>query len=477
MTHSSKTAPRPPCKRLLVAALDYHRRGWSIVPMAMAKKRPARKWTCYQSNRASEAQVQAWFGKGPRYGIGVVFGAVSRGLASRDFDTLDAYEKWADAHPDLAKILPTVETRRGRHVYCIATAGSIEAIRAALGKPNGTGAIAFDDGELRAGVGCYSMLPPSVHPSGHVYRWEIAPGDEIPVVDLQAAGFVGTLAEGRNAATEKTEQTEQTEAMSEAGSASQLTFAPLPQTALFRSGSGPVSGSGFFSKLEENSTDSTELLLQSALSAPFSPSALSSLLHKRSTEKNGQDAAGNLPEAIEAAIRRALPTRPGERNRRIFQLARELKAIAALASAQAGDLLPFVRRWHELASPLVTTKPWDDTWFDFLHAWRRVKYPAGQEPVALAFERAAAADPPEAARQFERPEIRLLVALCRELQRAAGDAPFFLDARTAGKLFQSDHTTAWRWLRGLCDCGILGLEAAGDFAAHRASRYRYLGPL
>ena len=36
------------------------------------------------------------------------------------------------------------------------------------------------------------------------------------------------------------------------------------------------------------------------------------------------------------------------------------------------------------------------------------------------------ADAPIEAQQYEQASLRLLVKLCRELQRAAGDGPFFL---------------------------------------------------
>jgi bifunctional DNA primase/polymerase-like protein len=211
-SEASKTgsAPQPRQCELLAAALNYRRRGWSIVPMAMARKQPVRKWKAHQSRRASEAQIRAWFANGADYGIGVIFGEVSGRLASRDFDEMEAYQRWADAHQDLARILPTVATRRGMHVYCIAAPGSIEAVRQLLGKP-GTGAIQFADGELRAGIGCYSVLPPSVHPSGHVYRWVVLPGDELPIVDLLAGGFLGEV-KGKRGAVRKSAKAQSNEA-------------------------------------------------------------------------------------------------------------------------------------------------------------------------------------------------------------------------------------------------------------------------
>jgi hypothetical protein len=443
----------PSAATLLAAALEACHRGWSVIPMAVTfdvdgrpgDKKPARRWKQFQTQRAGEKTIRRWFSDPAVNGIGVVFGPISKGLASRDFDVLNEYERWAEAYPDFARRLPTIQTRRGRQVFCIAAPGSVETIRAALGKPDLTGAIHFRDGELRAGIGCYSLLPPSIHPSGHLYRWLIPPTDQIPVVDLAAAGFVGELPEERAHATERTESTE---AMNDGdGDGDQhLTFTPL---------------------------------LRSALSTPFSPSTLSApstLFHRDAPKKNGGVEA--FSEAVEAAIKRSLPSRTGQRNRCVFHLARELKAIPSLADAPANapDLEKIVRKWHKLALPTIATKPWDDSWSDFLKAWPSIRHPAGQEPIRLAFERAKAAVLPEAALKFERPEVQLLIALCCELQRTARDRPFYLACRTAGELLQLPHTRAWRWLDALCNCGILRVDEAGTFATRRATRYRYLPP-
>ena len=61
----------------------------------------------------------------------------------------------------------------------------------------------------------------------------------------------------------------------------------------------------------------------------------------------------------------------------VFELARALKAIPALADAEARDSRDPVRRWHERALPIIGTKPFDETWADFVTAWPRVKHPKG----------------------------------------------------------------------------------------------------
>jgi len=176
--------------------LPYDDLGWSLIPMVLgAEKKPAcRRWKPYQTTRPDRATLRRWFGKG-RPGVAVVFGEISGGesgtaLVSRDFDQMDAYDRWAARCPQLAAALPTVATRRGRHVYGLVKAEDVTQLRRAIGKPAGIGAIDCGDGELRAGVGRYSVLPPSRHPSGHVYQWLRSPFEvPLPIIQLEDAGF------------------------------------------------------------------------------------------------------------------------------------------------------------------------------------------------------------------------------------------------------------------------------------------------
>lgn len=86
----------------------------------------------------------------------------------------------------------------------------------------------------------------------------------------------------------------------------------------------------------------------------------------------------------------------------------------------------------------------------------------------------AKASPPREAAEFKKPQLRLLVALCQQLQRDAGSDPFYLTCRAAGELLRVSHITAWRWLTKLCDYEILRVVETGTFPEHRASRYRYI---
>ena len=61
--------------------------------------------------------------------------------------------------------------------------------------------------------------------------------------------------------------------------------------------------------------------------------------------------------------------------------------------------------------------------------------------------------------------------ICRELQRIAGEKPFHLDCRTAGKVLGVHHVTAWRGLRRLVESGRLRCVRRGDRLKGFASEF------
>ena len=98
--------------------------------------------------------------------------------------------------------------------------------------------------------------------------------------------------------------------------------------------------------------------------------------------------------------------------------------------------------------------------------------------MAKIFKRAIRLEPPKIAveRYPDNGKIKVLVALCRELQLAAGDGSFYLSVRTAGRLLDVTPMTANRWLFLLLSDGILKLVSKGGTAktVRQASRYRYV---
>lgn len=171
---------------LLKQALEYHWLGWCVIPIPRGSKKAQIRWKKYQQARPDESQLRTWFNGNPS-NIAVILGGVSGGLACRDFDSMVAYNEWRENHKTLAERLPTVQTKRGRHVYF---------------KASNCRNMTFNDGELRA-RDVYCLLPPSLHPDGNEYIWLIYPNGQIPELNPFTCG----LAEF----TEETEETDETE--------------------------------------------------------------------------------------------------------------------------------------------------------------------------------------------------------------------------------------------------------------------------
>jgi hypothetical protein len=277
------------------------------------------------------------------------------------------------------------------------------------------------DGEYRGTPGHYCLLPPSAHPDGPVYTWlvPLPKNDLLPALDPDTTGLRRPWDEGR-CNTEDTEGAEDTE--SAEGAADTAPPPSLPELSVFSA-----------------------------------PSVLQA-------------------QAVQLAVESTLPRAERQRNRRLFDLARRLKGIPFLASADLATLRPIVVEWHRRALPFIGTKEFTASWADFIAAWGKVRVPAGQGPVEEAFRRAVKSEPPaRAAALYDEPPVLLLAALCRELQRIAGAGLFYLDCRTAGRLLSIHHTTAWRLLTVLCADGILMAGAKGSQVSGKANEYRYIG--
>lgn len=160
----------------LQAAKSHLARGWSVLPLRARDKRPLILWENLQHRRPSEPDVTEWFHRWPDANIGIVTGEISN-LIVLDIDpkhggdvALEHLEKKFGPLP------PTVEAITGgggRHLYF---AHPIGLTRNRAGLAQGI--------DLR-GDGGYIVAPPSVHPTGGLYKW--APGrapEEITLAPL-----------------------------------------------------------------------------------------------------------------------------------------------------------------------------------------------------------------------------------------------------------------------------------------------------
>jgi hypothetical protein len=187
---------------------------------------------------------------------------------------------------------------------------------------------------------------------------------------------------------------------------------------------------------------------------------------------------GCATESLESdIIARCLPTGPGQRHNRLFQLARALKAIPRYATASPEDLYPVVDAWCERAEPFIRTKSLETNRAEFSRMWREVRTSSAGGFKGLVAAALAAPFPPEA-EWYRGAQLHRLTAVCAALQRHAGGGPFFLSGPMAKDAcgFASDIEAA-RGLKRLVMDGVIRLaqKAARVNGVWRSNSYRWCG--
>jgi hypothetical protein len=168
------------------------------------------------------------------------------------------------------------------------------------------------------------------------------------------------------------------------------------------------------------------------------------------------------------------PTGSHHNNLSLLKLARLFKsyehAIGRTATARELELV--FDRWASLARwfwrPGLTR---DDYYAEFLEVY---SYAHTGLNIELAVGRAKAAPLPEV-QGFTDERIRLLVAICREMQEITGANPFFLPTRTLAEILDVHYSQVARWLRALEVLDIIRL-APGEVrrrGGNRSPRYHY----
>jgi hypothetical protein len=123
---------------------------------------------------------------------------------------------------------------------------------------------------------------------------------------------------------------------------------------------------------------------------------------------------------------------------------------------------------HEFWRPGLTH---DDYYAEFLEVYSYVHTGLN---IELAVGRAKAAPLPEV-EGFTDERIRLLVAICREMQEITGANPFFLPTRLLGKILGVHYSSVARWLRVLRVLQII--YPADSPGGNRCPRYYYGKPV
>jgi DNA-binding transcriptional ArsR family regulator len=173
------------------------------------------------------------------------------------------------------------------------------------------------------------------------------------------------------------------------------------------------------------------------------------------------------------------PTDYHQNNASLFKLGRLVRTFEGMIGRLATEEeLEFVfDRWCLVARdfwrPGLTR---DDYWAEFLEAYSYARMGLDENPIEVAVSRAKAAPLPQV-RGFTDERIRLLAAICREMQELTKDNPFFLPTRKLGEILGVHWTQVARWLRALEALGIIHL-APGEVrrrGGSRSPRYHY-GP-
>ena len=180
--------------------------------------------------------------------------------------------------------------------------------------------------------------------------------------------------------------------------------------------------------------------------------------------------------SVEDALRVSTPTTAHQNYRLALVLARAVKAL----EKQAGkSFTPEQHRnihnqWLTRAAQFLRpgqTK--EDYFMEYLNAYKLAKFPLGSVVLAQALEAAKKKPiPPAALAWTDNPEVRLLAAICRELQIIQGKEPFYLSGRMVQKIFNHEnHATGAKWLRSFCVMQVLTEIKKGS--GLKASRYRF----
>lgn len=147
----------------LQAALDYARRGWPVFPLVERSKTPdgrlARRG--FYDATTDPEQIRQWWTARPAANIGIRTGG---GLVVVDADSEDALTEVIERDAT-ATATAMVRTARGYQLYT-SHYGPVKCKTGVL-----------PDLDLKADGG-YVVAPPSIHPTGVAYSWEVAP-DEV----------------------------------------------------------------------------------------------------------------------------------------------------------------------------------------------------------------------------------------------------------------------------------------------------------
>jgi len=177
-----------------------------------------------------------------------------------------------------------------------------------------------------------------------------------------------------------------------------------------------------------------------------------------------------LPEAVQLSLKDGLTEQT------LFIFARALKAfeITSHMHLSPADLAGAFNLWWSTARTVLPQEAdFDEYRFTFQDAFSRARSPLGAHHLKEAVRRADTSPPPSQARRYASARIKRLVGVCFQLQKMAGQSPFFLSVRDAARLVGTTRLAeASALLAGLVRDGLLIEVVKGTPAGRKATRYR-----
>lgn len=161
-------------KAALYYATKYH---WAVFPVSEKTKKPLTPHGCKDAKKDPGA-IRAWWKKYPMAAIGIATGSASNLIViDEDVDDdkgLDGYQevsRWERENGSLPETVRAITGRGGAHMYYHYTGNDIN---------NRAGIL---EGVDVRGEGGYVIAPPSRHPNGTDYSWEMPP-NETPLAEV-----------------------------------------------------------------------------------------------------------------------------------------------------------------------------------------------------------------------------------------------------------------------------------------------------
>ena len=428
----------------------------SLVPVS--GKLPARgfAWKQFQqqTSRLPLPRLLDALGKPHVTGAAVLLGAASASgtgqmLFCADFDTARGYDAWRKAHPEIARLLPAVRTRRGTHVYGRA---AVEAYERREGY------------EYRGSRTVYVVLPGSLladpgnerrgDPCGRRYEWLYLPDDELPdelpCIDPVACGLLSVRP---TSARRRSSPIRATNSILCSGSVgSRVGTGSSSSQADGVTGGAVLDGSPPAGIRDVADSDTSDAAFWSSVKVDFADCRPLWL----------------TPD-VEALALRCVPRRPGQRNTRILDLVRTLQGQNLRWTRAA--LTRLFDLWWCQARQVVRTQARCVSWRDFMCAWQTRKHQAkvSLDVATLLADAREVTLPPEALSL--RPREQSLLSCCVVLGRKTGGR-FYLSREDMERLTGQSGFSIERTRRTLLRGGWIREVRKADHRRALATQYQ-----